>query len=789
MSRYDFIQFAFTTGILAPNFHGRSDLRPYDSGLLDAVNFFVDVNGGIASRPGTKWIADLGDEPCRLWRFRVNSELDGSDYLVIFSDRSLRIFQDETLVYSDLSPYRADDLATLNFSQWRKNLIITHNAYQPTVLSGPPWSFRVEDTEGNIGYENVPQADRFRLTAVDYATGEGGVVYGISVIDEEGTESPIYIYHLIEDLDVTSLIILCWRGVANAAAYNVYRSGKFGDGSKVSLGVPLGLVGTVTEPVFTDTGIDPVYESPPFLYKNPFQPGAVTHVDIVDGGAGYGTNNTVGIVSGGGGTGLITIPVVDPNGIVVGERIIRGGRDYNDGDEVQFPGTDVLATGEVRANPRTGIFPRAAARFQQRRVYAGSSRKPMTLWASRIAAFSTFGRSTIPSAIDAFEIDLEAEEANPIKHLIPMSTAMLAFTAEEVFRVLGANGFSAETTQSFPLQFDGSADVHPLPVHGSLLYVENGGRGVRSLTPGQNVGTFTNQNRSILSNHLFDSSNPIVQWTYARDPHDVVWAVRRDGSMLSFTYEEEQGVAAWTRHHTGEDKFRDVVALQEGEEVVYLAVERGGRWFLEKFAQRHVEDFKDSWAVDAAVKKVGDFIVVDGLDHLEGRTVAGIGADGNPLAFASAVVTGGQVTLATHTTQAIVGLPWDGFVETLPIRSLQLPSGRVNVTAGQSSPPVDIFIRVLATQNVGVSAVSRYDDDPEEVEGLSDQTYEVEGVGRARVVPAKISRPKRLPIPKPQLGDEWSCRIYKQGPSPVFILGFDVTVDADPNAIPVRVNK
>jgi len=128
----------------------------------------------------------------------------------------------------------------------------------------------------------------------------------------------------------------------------------------------------------------------------------------------------------------------------------------------------------------------------------------------------------------------------------------------------------------------------------------------------------------------------------------------------------------------------------------------------------------------------------------------------------------------------LMGLPWDGYIETLPIRSLEFARGRVPITAKQSSPPKEIYIRVLGTQNIGVTAVPRYDEDEETpVEELPEQSVDTV------VAPRTLNRPRRLAIPKPPLGDEWSVRIWKRGASPVFILGFDVTVDADPNSLSV----
>ena len=165
MARYDFIQFAFTTGILAPSFHGRTDLRPYDSGLYDAVNFFVDANGGIVSRPGTRVVGLLSDTASsRFFRFRANTEQDGSDFLgVIVSDPEhfsyVSILRNgREIVFSERGaincPYEAEHLQSLEFTQYRNQLLITHPEYPPCVVTrhtDDTWTF--EQVTGQDNFE------------------------------------------------------------------------------------------------------------------------------------------------------------------------------------------------------------------------------------------------------------------------------------------------------------------------------------------------------------------------------------------------------------------------------------------------------------------------------------------------------------------------------------------------------------------------------------------------------------------------------------------------------------
>lgn len=95
----DLIKFAFAAGELAPHLLGRVDIEKFDLGLAEATNYFIDYRGGATTRPGTRFgefIQDQ-DEPCRIIRFKFNTEI-ANTYLLVFSKDKLRFVQDGAYV-------------------------------------------------------------------------------------------------------------------------------------------------------------------------------------------------------------------------------------------------------------------------------------------------------------------------------------------------------------------------------------------------------------------------------------------------------------------------------------------------------------------------------------------------------------------------------------------------------------------------------------------------------------------------------------------------------------------
>jgi hypothetical protein len=95
-----------------------------------------------------------------------------------------------------------------------------------------------------------------------------------------------------------------------------------------------------------------------------------------------------------------------------------------------------------------------------------------------------------------------------------------------------------------------------------------------------------------------------VAWDFQQIPHNVLWAIRDDGIMLGLTYVREHEVYGWHIHDTadGDDAYVDVCVVPEGsDDAVYAVVERGGSWYVERFASRRLDDIVDAFFVDSGL--------------------------------------------------------------------------------------------------------------------------------------------------------------------------------------------
>lgn len=272
---------------------------------------------------------------------------------------------------------------------------------------------------------------------------------------------------------------------------------------------------------------------------------------------------------------------------------------------------DQLDTPPEYRNPfnGTGDYPGAVSYFQQRLGLASTDNEPETMWLSRTAQFKNFTVSSPLQDDDAVTGVLAGREVNEIRHLIDIGTP-LVLTAGGEHALQGGNGGVITPTEINPRQYSyfGANYLRPIPIGSNALFVQARGSIVRDLGFDYQVDGYKGNDLTLFSNHLFDGYE-LLDWSYQQIPHSVVWAVRDDGVMLGLTYVREQEVLAWTRHDT-DGLYENVCTISEGlEDAVYVVVQRtiGGtaKRYIERFAQRRVDDIVDYIGMDSALSYDG----------------------------------------------------------------------------------------------------------------------------------------------------------------------------------------
>jgi hypothetical protein len=386
---------------------------------------------------------------------------------------------------------------------------------------------------------------------------------------------------------------------------------------------------------------------------------------------------------------------------------------YNDigyiPDRSQPPPTQRVLFAAAGDYPQTGAF------YQQRLLMGGSVNNPDTVDASQIGYLSNFTVHSPLEDDDAVRFRLRSRQVHEVRHLIELGKLLLLTSLGE-WSLEGNQDGVLTPTGINPKQhgWNGSATTPPAVIGDTILYVQARGERIRNLQFNFETQTFSGQDLTTVSRHLFDGYT-ILRMDIALIPDSVLWCVRSDGTLLGLTYLPDQQSWGWHRHDTGDgDVYEDVCVVPEADQdAVYVLVKRTiqgvGRRFVERLPRRRVLDplngcpYADSFLTYSGAPVSS----VSGLDHLEARMVT-ILADGNVLPLQPVIA--GTVTLDRAYSSIVVGLPITADVETLDLD----PPG----TNVRDKKKAITNLSVLVDQSRGLAAgpdvnnLSPYPEDP-----------------------------------------------------------------------------
>jgi hypothetical protein len=250
-----------------------------------------------------------------------------------------------------------------------------------------------------------------------------------------------------------------------------------------------------------------------------------------------------------------------------------------------------------------GNYPQAVSYFEQRRVFAGTTNEPQSMWMTRSGTESDMSYSLPVKDDDRINFRVAAREANTIRHVIPLTQLILLTSAAE-WRVspVNSDAITPTTVSVRPQSYVGASNVQPEIINNSMVYCAARGGHIRELGYSWQSNGFITGDLSIRAAHLFDNFN-IVDMCYAKSPQPLLWFVSTTGKLLGLTYVPEQQIGAWHQHDT-DGVFESCTVVAEGnEDSLYVIVQRtingNSVRYVERMATRQVNLLKDCFFVDA----------------------------------------------------------------------------------------------------------------------------------------------------------------------------------------------
>lgn len=252
-------------------------------------------------------------------------------------------------------------------------------------------------------------------------------------------------------------------------------------------------------------------------------------------------------------------------------------------------------------------FPSTVVYFNDRKVYAGTTLEPQTVWTSQTSVYEDFGVSNPQVDTDGITFTINARRENPICDLIPLNDLLIG-TASTIWRVTHSAAVGAITPTDIsllPQNFYGEQSVPSVQTGDTVIYVQWGGRKIRDLAYQFQYDKFVGGEITVYARQMFPYGTTATRMAFAPEPYGLLFVVRSDGVMCVCAYLPEQQVTAWSRYAT-QGFFEDVCVVPEnGTYAVYVIVRRvvNGATvrYIERFAAREAATVDDYFFVDSGL--------------------------------------------------------------------------------------------------------------------------------------------------------------------------------------------
>jgi len=664
MAKASIQQHAFNAGELSPLMLGRQDIDKSASGLATCLNALLLAQGAWTRRGGSTYLKSTkfgGTKESRLIRFQFNAD---QSYMLEFGDLYIRFFTQGGILTN----------ATQN--------ITNITAANPGVV-----------TIAGHGYNN---GDRLILP-------DGG---GVSQLNEREV---IVANKATNTFELTDI----YGNNINTTNYDAYSSG--GTAAEI-----FEITTTYTE---TEVGDINFQQSADELYllhtdhhtakliRNSALSWSLLDVSFID-GPYLPLNAATTTLALSGTSGSVTVTASAITGINNGQgflttdvgRLIRWKDPAGNWTWLEITArastTSITATiygpnasaGTATEDWRLGVFSdttghaTTAIFYEDRLWLAGAETVGLRIDGSRTALYADFTPSAPDGTVaddNAISFTLAGGQINIIKWLQIDEKGLLVGTigGEWVVRpsslgeALTPSNITAKQSSTY-----GSKDIQPVKVGNAVLYVQKSGRKLRELAYVFESDGFRSPDMSLLAEHI---TRPQLNYlSYQQEPQSIIWCLRSDGVLLSFTYVRDQNVLAWGRHVLSGDgdasggnsvieSIETIPSTDGTYDEVYAIVKR----YVNGTTERYIEIISKVWEsgdeqIDAFHVDCGATYVlspaasgVTGLHYLEGETLA-VWADGT--VHPDVTVSNGKATLDSTYSVVTLGYGFNSDGELMP---------------------------------------------------------------------------------------------------------------------------
>jgi hypothetical protein len=705
---------SFNGGELSPFIAGRVDVAKYSSGCERMDGFLPLVEGPAISCPGFRYVAEVKNSAHRTWLVRFEfSETEA--WVLEFGDRYIRFFTNRGQVqtsgvaaWATTTAYTVGDLRTNGGVVYYCAIAHTSGVFNtdlgaakwyamPGTVYEIPSPYAIADLtnpDGTFALRYGQTGDVVYLTHGSYAVRKlvryAATRWILSIVSFE--KGPF------EDLNTGAITIQ-----ANVATGTVTLTASANLFTALDVGRYIALEQAIDQsdqrweafkPLVTagNSPVGFVMRAGNNWYRCATDQVAVS---LINTGTVMPTH-TEGIQADGNGLGVSASPNVDRAGVdweylhsgmgivlitgYTSATVVTGTVTTRLPDKVVSAATKRWAWGAWNA---TAGHPTAVTFFRERLTFA----RDASIWFSVVGDFENFSTKIggVQTADAGFDKTLASGRLNAIKWMSPGDVLLIGTMGDEFVMAEQTNGsaFSNANCKIEPQSVYGSADVDVARVGDATLFVQRGGKTMRSASFSAEKNRYLSDDVTAFASHLLKPG--VIDVAYQQNPWRVLWCARTDGVLAGLVFNVEQSVVAWFRRGISG-------AVVECVEVIPAPVgARDDLWIVARLTingvtKRYVayleaeEDENTAQAdwfyVDMGATYSGvPTVTISGLSYLEGKEVWVLA---NGASHPARTVVGGQITLNAPASKVQVGLPNWGYLQPMPINAgARQPAGKI----------------------------------------------------------------------------------------------------------------
>lgn len=689
---------AFNAGEFSPRMAARVDFSKYASGAATVKNMLPLPQGGLARRPGTRFVAEAKDSSAkiRLLRFEFST---AQAYAIEAGNGYFRFYRNQgRIAVADTGAAIANGTFDSSIANWTDRSgagsSIAHDAGgggRMKLASNGTTNAHAEQSVANVasGVEHVLRfraigapGDKLKLRIGTTSTGteivndvEFATGYHAYAVTPSATTIYVQFLHASAKalyVDDVSLIDNAPLDLATPYATADLFSLKTAQSADVMyVAHPSHPVHKLARSGHTSWSlVEVAWQDGPYLDENAtgttLTASAVSGLGIsitasattgINGNAGFKTSDVGRLVR-------IQHSTSEPGCAVITE--FTNATTVKADVKRAFNAATASTKWRLGSWSATTGYPSTCGFFEQRSAFARTTDQPQSFWMSQSADIENMRPDSFVSGAvaveddDALDYTFAAEQVNAIRWMSSGPRLVLGTTGGEW--VAESNGPVITPTDITVRRHttQGGADTQPVRVDHAVLFVQRGGRKLNEFVFSFDVDGYRANDMTILADHITRSG--IVEMAYQQEPDSVVWCVRNDGVLASCTYRRGEDVVGWGRHVLGGSLQGGAAAVESvttisgnnGAGQVFDSAERDEVWFAVKrtvggATKRYVEflekafegptrsDFgsDEAWKAEMRVQQMDAFCVDSGLTYDQPKAISGA-TRANPVVITSA---------------------------------------------------------------------------------------------------------------------------------------------------------